>query len=258
MSHVLAISPHLDDAVLSAGARLFELARQGATVTVVTLFAGAPAPPHSTLAELFHAEWQLGDDPVPQRHLEDRRALGLLGVEPVHGPFLDVIYRTGRDGSWLMDIGGTSQEYDADDEPDLIARLADAVVDQVAQERPDLVLTCAAVGEHIDHRRTRDAVLSAVGAAVPVQCWEDLPYAHQTEERPELLSAGGFAAPVAEPASDAAWEAKYRAIEEYRSQHSMLWPSGEDFRPSFDRHAAGHASGGVRAELFWPVRPGGH
>ncbi|MFD7017247.1 PIG-L deacetylase family protein [Streptomyces sp. NPDC059161] len=256
MPQILAVSPHLDDAVLSAGARLFELAGQGATVTVTTLFAGVPTPPHSTLAELFHAEWQLGDAPVPLRHLEDHKALGLLGAEPVHGPFLDVIYRTGKDGSWLMDLGGTSREYDTDDEPELAARLADAVTAQVAERQPDLVLTCAAVGEHIDHRRTRDAVLAAVGADVPVQCWEDLPYAHQTAERPYLLRTGGFGTAVAEPASDDAWEAKYRAIEEYRSQHSMLWPSGEDFRLSFDRHAAAHTRSGRRAELFWPVRPG--
>ncbi|MCZ4125410.1 PIG-L deacetylase family protein [Streptomyces sp. H39-S7] len=260
MSLVLAVSPHLDDAVLSAGGRLFELAAEGAEVIVFTLLAGIPEPPFSLLADLFHEEWGLEGNPVAERRAEDGDALKLLGSRPVHGSDLDVIYRTGPDGLWMVDMDGPSAAYETDDEPGLREHLAGSVARVVAELGPDLILTCAAVGEHIDHRRTRDAVLTAAGDRVPVRCWEDLPYAHRSADPPILPDGAVLGPPVAERATDEGWSAKYAAIECYRSQHSMLWPSGEDFRPSFDAHATAQArSLGLtgRAELFWPVLPGG-
>ncbi len=53
---VLAISPHLDDAALSAGATLADFAARGANVDVVTLFAGTPHEPLSAVNRAFHAK----------------------------------------------------------------------------------------------------------------------------------------------------------------------------------------------------------
>lgn len=259
MPRVLAISPHLDDAVLSAGGRLFELASQGVAVTVLTLFAGIPTPPYSLFAELLHEEWQLTENPVDDRRSEDIRALKCLGADALHGPFLDIIYRTEPDGQWMVDAGSPMPRYETTQEPELCEGLADVVAEHIARLRPDRVLTCAAVGEHIDHWRTRDAVLAAAADQVPVRCWEDLPYSHQLSAQPPALAGRAeFGRPVAEPVGDPAWEAKYEGITCYRSQHSMLWPGGEDIRSSFDTHARqltqAHGLTG-RAELFWPVRP---
>ena len=261
MPHVLAISPHLDDAVLSAGGHLCELASEGVEVSVLTLFAGIPTPPYSLAAELLHEEWQLTENPVHERRIEDAQAVKLLGAKHVHGSFLDVIYRTDSEGQWLIELGQSPATHEANQEPELCTRLAESVAEAIGRLRPDHILTCAAVGEHIDHRRTRDAVLAAATDQVPVSCWEDLPYAHQRAAQPPTLAGGAdFGPPVAEPAGHEAWEAKYQAIDCYRSQHSMLWPDVEDVCSIFDIHAWQVAqSHGLtsRAELFWPVRPAG-
>ena len=45
MTTLLALSPHLDDAVFSAGATLFRAARRGWRVVVATIFTGNVAQP---------------------------------------------------------------------------------------------------------------------------------------------------------------------------------------------------------------------
>ena len=47
---VLLISPHLDDAAMSAGATIAALTAAGSQVVVCTVFAGKPQPPFSGVA----------------------------------------------------------------------------------------------------------------------------------------------------------------------------------------------------------------
>ncbi|WEO94714.1 PIG-L family deacetylase [Streptomyces sp. FXJ1.172] len=259
-STVLVVSPHLDDAVLSAGGRIHRLVSEGAHVTVFTVFAGIPEPPYSPIAEYFHYVWGLDTDPVEHRRREDQAAVALLGATPSYGSFLDAVYRRRPDGSWLVDMDQPAVQGHDVPEPALGPELETAVASLLGTLQPDLVLTCAAVGNHLDHRRARDAVAAAAAGKVPLYCWEDLPYGMREPDPPPLPAGAGFGPPVAETASERAWSAKYAAIGCYRSQHSMLWPPGTDVRELFDTHAAGragaHGADG-RAEVFWPVEPGG-
>ncbi|MDA8391968.1 MAG: PIG-L family deacetylase [Actinomycetota bacterium] len=95
---VLAVSPHLDDAVLSAGATLAALVAAGRPVTVLTVFAGDPGPALSPVAERHHARCGLGVDAVERRRAEDRAALTRLGADPRHGALADAVYRRRADG----------------------------------------------------------------------------------------------------------------------------------------------------------------
>jgi LmbE family N-acetylglucosaminyl deacetylase len=80
---VVAVSPHLDDAVLSVGAALHAAARRGAQVHVVTVFAGDPndeGPP---------SEWEerggfdTAGAAAEARRAEDRAACRAIKAEPV-------------------------------------------------------------------------------------------------------------------------------------------------------------------------------
>ena len=87
MNPVLVVSPHLDDAVISAGQ--FLAGRPGAVV--VTMLAGAPNPPvirkwdnmsgFATSQEALRARWA-----------EDERALAVVKATAVHLGFLDGQY----------------------------------------------------------------------------------------------------------------------------------------------------------------------
>jgi LmbE family N-acetylglucosaminyl deacetylase len=258
MTGVLAVSPHLDDAVLSAGGFLRERVLAGDTVVVATLFAGTAQPPFSATAESVHRQWGMTSGWMPARRAEDVRALLVLGAQPRHGEFLDGVYRRRADGSWLLRDGLPPWEYDGVEEPALLAELTRHISELLLDLAPERVLTCAATGGHVDHLRTRDAVVAAAAAAGRVvELWEDLPYASGNRRRvPPVAGAAGASGtlgePRAEPISEEAWVAKLAAVDCYPSQHPMLWPGGR-VGEQLERHALARGAGlgrGRRAEVF--------
>lgn len=246
LRRVLAISPHLDDAALSAGATLADLAARGVDVEVHTLFAGSPHEPLSETARAFHVKCGLPLDAsaVAARRDEDRAAMTALGASARHGEFPDAIYRRGAQGSWLCGHEGAMFDDLPLDQGSPLSEVTREVRDILSVITPDLVLTCAAIGDHIDHRLTNAAVLDAVtGTKTPILLWEDLPYAigHPPSAMP----------PQTRPLTVEAWERKWRAITCYPTQVRMLWPTGIDWAAQLLAHAQtrGH---GHPAELLLP------
>lgn len=257
MSTVLAISPHLDDAVLSAAGMLRGCAEAGSTVMVVTLFAGIPDEPYSDTAAELHELWGLPHAPVEHRREEDRRAQELLGTQAVHAEFLDEVYRRAADGEWLIGNDWRRSENTGGDEFGLRERLATYVHELLVSIIPEVVVTCAAVGRHVDHRRTRDAVLTAAAAdGVPLRLWEDLPYAEWTPEYPPLPPWATLGPPGITALDEKVWALKLAAVNCYSSQHRMLWPESMEIVAELRRHAEEVASeSGVNGlgERYWDV-----
>lgn len=241
---VLAISPHLDDAALSVGATLAEFATQGAEVEVLTLFAGAPDGPLSEVARAFHAKCGLPTDAtaVALRRDEDRAAMRELGAHAHHREFLDAIYRRAPDGQWLCRHDQAMFDAHPPDQ-DLLDDISHEIHQVIAALNPDLALTCAAIGNHIDHRLTRAAVLHAATAReMRILLWEDLPYA---TGRPPVTTPH-----LTRPMTAEAWEQKRRAIARYTTQVRMLWQTDTDWAAQLLAHA--HIRGhGHPAELLF-------
>jgi LmbE family N-acetylglucosaminyl deacetylase len=254
VTKLLAISPHLDDAVLSYGGQLAQLAAVGHQVTVYTVFAGTPDPPYSPLAAYFHELWELTGDPLAPRRDEDRRALSVLGATPVHGHHLDALYRRDERGAWLLD-DVSPMEY-CGEEPGLVADIASVLEKLIGRYAPDQVATCAAIGNHVDHRRARDAtMLAAVRAGVPLVLWEDFPYATWTRDVPPPPVPLAVPAAVAEPVGGPAWAKKSRAIQCYQSQLAMLEGDGIPLTELWLRHCARHADEFGAEGCYEIVRP---
>jgi hypothetical protein len=94
VSRVLAVSPHLDDAVFSAGARLAEHAMAGDAVMVVTCFTGNVAEPQGfVLACQLDKGLPADIDYMALRRAEDEAACALIGAEPLHLPLLEAPHR---------------------------------------------------------------------------------------------------------------------------------------------------------------------
>lgn len=253
---ILAVSPHLDDAVLSAGGILASYAQGGAGVVVLTLFAGSPAGPFSEVAQAFHDRWGLHDDPVEERRREDRQAVKALGATAVHADFLDSIYRRTPDGDWLVPAGTDPVDHAVSTEESLLADLSTAVADLIDREEPDVVLTCAAKGRHVDHHRARDATIrAAAGRGIPVRLWEDLPYAMWADDITALEPSITLAASQCHVLEPPAWQAKLDAVTCYVSQLEALRHAGASIQEQLDAFAsrAGvtHAQG--RCERTWDV-----
>jgi LmbE family N-acetylglucosaminyl deacetylase len=257
MRTVLAVSPHPDDAVLSFGGRLAELAADGTRVVIYTVFAGIPDPPFSPAAVRLHELWQLPENPMAPRLAEDKRALGILGATPLHGPFLDAIYRRDERGAWVVDGSTSYRRRRMDSEAALVLDVAAAIEQVIAEHTPAQVVTCSATGGHLDHVLARDATMAAVRrTGTPLRCWEDLPYAVKSTHIPPLPAGVTLTGRRIEPVDAAAWRAKAQAVGCYASQHQMLTHRGRSVADLLDRHglARGRKAGGAgRAEVTWDV-----
>jgi LmbE family N-acetylglucosaminyl deacetylase len=202
----LVVSPHLDDAVLSAGQ--FLAGAPGAVV--VTMLAGAPDPPVTTPWDL-KSGFETSQEAIAARRAEDAAALALLKATPVHLDFLDGQYA-----------------------PVDSAAMAETLTELVAQHRPAFVVGPLGV-HHCDHESVRDAVLAAE-LDVPLWLYEDLPYRVYTPEAAaavvETIRRRGYAMELGFIGSGPA-ASKTLALWCYRSQmrhpefdniHSMLVP----------------------------------
>ena len=254
MATILAVSPHLDDAVLSHGGRLSHHIARGDQVIVYTVFAGRPSPPYSPAAVSYHALWDLPDDPVRARVAEDERAMALLGARPVYGPFLDGIYRRDGKGDWLVPQGGRCSGDRSSPEPELVDRIAAAVTAVIASSAPAVVLTCAAIGDHVDHARARNGtVLAAARAGLPLRCWEDMPYGIRTDYLPPLPAGAMLSDPRIEPVDEIRWQAKMAATSCYSSQAAMLVYRGQSIAGQLEAHGRDRGAAAGYGELSWDV-----
>jgi LmbE family N-acetylglucosaminyl deacetylase len=213
------LSPHLDDAVLSAGGLIYEQAQAGIPVEIWTFMCGyAPAGDVSPFAESLHSQWGFSsaEETTRSRRAEDKNAAATLGAQVTHFDFLDCIYRRGANGEWLYsDIILPPHVEDAN----LGKRIAETIS---ARLQPDDVLVSQlSVGSHVDHVLVRQAA-ELLGR--PLLYDIDIPYV--------LYKAEEFA-----PKSAGMSESTYRitedglrswqeAVLEYKSQLPVL---GEAF-----------------------------
>ena len=167
---LVVVSPHLDDAVLSAAVPLM---RPGAHV--VTVFAGAP--PEGTPP----ADWDQitgATDPVlrvRERFVEDDRALAVLGV-------------AGTTRLAFPDAQHVADPADRTPHDQLVSALAPLLAGA------DEVWAPSAIGGHPDHIAARDAAVAAAGPTTTVHHYADLPYSLSRHwPRPEVRDWGGDA-----------------------------------------------------------------
>lgn len=248
---VLAISPHLDDAVLSVGAQLADMAAHGDDIEICTLFAGVPGDELSPAASARHRAWGLPANPtaVLARRDEDLAALAALGVRGRHLEFVDAAYRMLPEGGWRYERSRSLFDPTLPEEPRLARELSEAVARECTRVRPDLLLTCGALGEHVDHRLTRMAVTAVAGqGAVRLRLWEDLPYAMRYSSETSGRTSDLLRA------RRPAWERKWEAVACYASQLQLFWPRPGDGSRALGDYAAA-VGGGEPAERCWDQAP---
>ena len=177
MTRVLAVSPHLDDAVFSAGALLARLHAEGHEVTLLTVFTrSVPDPQGFALACQTDKGLGAEVDYMALRRAEDHAAARALGLPPsavVHLPLPEAPHRGYASATELF------AQLRPDDEP-VVGEVAAALQDHV--QAADLVLSPLCLGAHVDHRQVERA-LERLHA--PRVRWHDEPYALKSGEQPD-------------------------------------------------------------------------
>ncbi|MEZ0163352.1 PIG-L deacetylase family protein [Kineococcus sp. LSe6-4] len=173
-ARVVAVSPHLDDAVFSAGALLTGLAAAGAEVTVVTVFTGTVADPRGFALSCQTDKGLTADvDYMALRRAEDDAATAALGVVGSHLPLLEAPHRGYHSAAALFGPVVAGDEGC----PDAVREVLEAFLAQRSGGAVDLLLGPQALGDHVDHRHVRCAVDAlARDRGLPLARWADTPY----------------------------------------------------------------------------------
>jgi LmbE family N-acetylglucosaminyl deacetylase len=262
------LSPHLDDAILSCGGRIWQQTQAGESVQVVTVFAGAPTDMRlSSFAEELHTRWGHLADAVARRREEDVAALALLGAAAIHWPYADCIYRQTPDGHFPYASEEALWGVVHPGERGLVAELADRITGLLASwDDADLLMPVVyiplGIGNHVDHQIVRRAASGVPKPAVPgsrAVFYEDYPYAQDPQAVKavlELEPRSGEAKWRAElvPLTKTALEAKVAAIACYHSQLSTFWTSPTEMATAIRAFAEQTGSDGP-AERYWMRSP---
>lgn len=250
ISRSIFLSPHPDDAVLSCGGWIYQLAENGERPIVITIFGGdrSAAAPLSEFARSLQARWQFDDDAPAWRRDEDRAASDRLGCYLIHLPFADAVYRAADHGRPLYDTEEAIFGEVRDRE--MIDRVAEAVQLRLrhASHNVRLVIPLSA-GQHVDHVITR---LAAEQLQADSIYYEDYPYAEQPERMRHVWGTADWASETI-GLSEAALQAKIEAFLQHRSQISTFYRDDDEVRQRIRAYAelVGH---GQSAERYWRKR----
>ena len=213
------LSPHLDDAVFSAGGWIHEQTRQGTPVEIWTIMCGDPQlSEYSLFARDLHRVWGFSsaEETMRERRREDERAASIVGAKTLHFDFMDCIYRRDSAGNWLYsEISVPPHEADAS----YPAQIAEAISSRLQPD--DRILCQIALGSHVDHVLVRQA---AELLRKPLRYVVDVPYWFYKPEEYEEKTAGmkESAHRIPEPSLEL-W---IEAVHAYQSQFPAL---GERF-----------------------------
>lgn len=176
----LFFSPHLDDAVLSCGGMIHSLVSQNKFVQVITVFAGdLDERQVSAFARHLHAKSGSTGDLFEQRHQEDAKALGELGVGNVERwNFNEAPYRRAKDGKYLYGSYDELRGQPALEDQSLRETITERVL-KLLEEAPDSAVLYfpLSLGRHVDHQLLFAVGLQLSAAGKEVRFYEDYPYA---------------------------------------------------------------------------------
>lgn len=157
MKKVLALSPHFDDAVLSAG----QFIAGRPDVDVVTIFAGVPKDSEKQTDYDKKCGFKSAKDAISHRKREDNEALSLLRARFIHLNYVDSQY---EEESNVKDISKTIEQI-------------------IESENYEFIIAPIGIG-HPDHEIVNKALLK-INVDIPIYLWEDMPL---RVLEPELIS----------------------------------------------------------------------
>ncbi len=231
MRHIV-ISPHMDDAVLSAAAFLLRLKAREVDIIVITVFTGFGAGPISwdSRKYLLKSGCLTRNSFARKRREEDRAAMKRLGVDFRHLEYVDGGFRTDPSGRLLYPSHAALFSGEVRSEDGVLMDRLYADIKGISKPS-DILCAPLGVGKHADHLIIHRVVGRLGNAAV---YWLDQPYAYQSET---VLDLSGYRETARIPHDPR----KNRVIGCYRSQVNQLYPRGI---PSLDevfyKTARGH------------------
>ena len=240
MPTALFVSPHLDDAVFSAGGLAGVLADRGWVTVLATVFTRSVVP-----AEGFALACQLDKGLAPDvdymalRRAEDANAARPLGF--THTRWLDLLEAPHRGYHSAPALFGDVHAGD-----DVGPAVASALQALQAEFQPDLVLAPQGLGNHVDHQHVTAAAIACFPSG-QIAFYRDTPYAiRQPDARPlDLVPASPAETVFIGPALDR----KVAAAQAYATQIGFQFGGSQPLAAALRRFALQEGGDGP-AERF--------
>ena len=215
----IILSPHLDDAVLSAGSLISFLVQQEIELKVVTVFTeGSQLLSIATKQLLKNANFKDAVKYFQTRRSEDIDALKMLSVNSFeHLGFIDSEWRTLKNGSAIYDDSQLATIHDQEEM--LYNKIVNCFKRIFDTEKNVCIVAPLARGRHIDHQIVRNA---ATNVCQKIMYYEDFPYSSRYENENEFI-AGNNLSPFVWKGN---YESKKKAILEYATQQFSLFSMG--------------------------------
>lgn len=230
------LSPHLDDAAFSAGDLLLTLQAKKVNCVVVTFFTQIHSnlPTFSARMFLSQSGSTVATDLYKRRRDEDLAIFRSHGIEPIHLPLFDAMWRTKTKvnpiesilSKFLPEFIHLYPTYRLHirngyiNPHDLTATQVSQAVATLHTQYPDaLFFAPVGTGRHTDHLLVRDGALAST---LPVIYWNDYPYSLHSKPDPQFVRAHTN---VSLSFSNS-WRHKRELISEYKTQVSAIFPNG--------------------------------
>lgn len=175
------VSPHLDDAILSAGALIHNLSKSK-KVEIITIFTEASKKSTAATGEFVKAchhkeSGRLFND----RRAEDAKLCRHLKIGYLHLGFTDALWRDDYRSMkevFADKMGSSIKEHN------LEKSIAKKLIKAIGKENDAVIFAPLSIGNHIDHRIVnkicRDNFTNLI-------YWEDFPYSLKSSHQEELV-----------------------------------------------------------------------
>lgn len=227
----LFISPHLDDALLSCGGLISELAPK-AELTIATVFTHAHNYPSSLSIRRFLRLSGYGDSEelFALRRQEDKKINSELGVKTIHLGFIDGLYRLipkcgGLLGQVIPETRFIYPIYSWQLKRGRVSGWDQPLITQIEEEllkliEPNMVVFApSAIGNNMDHKIVRLACEKVFPECI---LWSDFPYNMWRNQYLIEVADSGY--------KTQKWDnnlsRKVELIKKLKTQMNLLFPDG--------------------------------
>ncbi len=235
------VSPHFDDAILSAGNRIHSLVKRGKKTLVVTIFTkGSGTTQKAASHFLQNCHYSSASKLFHDRAIEDRQAVATIGCDCHHFNYIDAGFRNDH-----PTFDTIFNDEPTENDKNLLEKVIHSLktfIDSHAKNHTQLYFPIG-VGKHIDHHLVFLAAcrLWNPNSLTKLLFWEDIPYRNQTGATLQRLATiNSVVSGMTTEILASSGTTKYQAIAAYNSQLTGLSQVGGLSMP-FD----------LKIERFW-------
>lgn len=236
-THCLFISPHLDDAALSAGGLISYLADH-VPVTIVSVFTEVHdgLPTRSAKAFVKQCGFKNARELFTERRKEDKLLFNKIGVKVINLGLFDVLWRKKRNESMITRIMGTvmpefihvyptyrfhgESGKVASNDKKLKTALKKKLLKVIDGNRECVIFCPVGIGGHVDHVITRDVCKSTFDNVI---YWSDFNYSLEFTNENNFINKNKLKLAY----FNKKLPSKRKLIEGYKSQLNAIFPHGK-------------------------------